>query len=59
MKTEWFEIDANEIETFEKACKGVCEFKKYEDGMAYVEYEYPHNLYYLGVLFQINRNMIK
>jgi len=59
METETLIITKNDIEQFKNACKEIhgLEFISYEDEQAKVKYEYKHQLYYLGQMFQLKKRL--
>jgi len=59
METETLRITEQDIEQFKDACEEIhgIEFISYEGGNVLVEYEYKHQLYYLGQMFQLKKRL--
>ena len=56
-KRETFRIEMSELVAFKRACDKVSgiEFLDYTDGWAELEYEFAHNLFYLGMMLQLQK----
>ena len=58
MKTQTFNIPESELDSFKDACKRASiEFINYDGKEVEIEYNYPHNLFYLGQQFQLEKRI--
>jgi len=60
MKTESFKIAELDLEAFKDACRSVSvNFLYYDNGVAVIEYNYCHSLFFLGRQLELAKRLIE